>query len=622
MNKSMNKEQVIKMVPALLVLFILIAVGTYAFDKVDLLGVQNLGIVNDQEVSLRLVEGNKDISISGNPMSDADGKAQTIYYDFTVEGISNVAMDLKYYIYLSPKKDGNTVDSKYVKVYLTKVENNNETVVVNPSSISSLDLFGDDKLVLNNTFNFTSNVKTTKSSTYRLRAWLSQDAVSQEETNPIVDKTDDGVNISGMSGGYQFNIGVSSYDMNPNAPALLSNMIPVYYDSASDSWKKADKTNKGGSWYNYSDKMWANAVTVTETNRNTYLSASAGTTIPMSDINTMWVWVPRYTYTYLNTNTPEEIQIKFEKGTASTGTIKCTDNVTGTSSTSETCTDTTNNGLVAGTSTYTHPAFWWDKNDNNVREEGEELTGIWIGKFEVSSGQIIKPNVTSLRSQTVNQLYTGIYNMRNSGNAFGFSTTDETHMMKNMEWGAVTYLSHSKYGINKEIAINSANTYTTGCGPQSEGSTSYGATCNGYTTALGQSASTTGNISGVYDMSGGSWEYVMGNIVNSSGAFYSSNAGFSSTPNAKYYDKYSYGTSSTEYTRGKLGDATKEMAPVSSSNTSWYSDYANFPHSSSPWFLRGGIFGNGARAGAFVFNNLNGTANMVRSSRAVLGALD
>ena len=154
MRKSINKEQVIKMVPALLVLFILIAVGTYAFDKVDLLGVQNLGIVNNQEVSLRLVEGNKDIVLDNTPMSDTDGKAQTTYYDFTVEGISNVAMDLKYYIYLSPKKDGNTVDSKYVKVYLTKVENNNETVVVNPSSISSLDSFGDDyKLIFNNTFN-------------------------------------------------------------------------------------------------------------------------------------------------------------------------------------------------------------------------------------------------------------------------------------------------------------------------------------------------------------------------------------------------------------------------------------------------------------------------------------
>ena len=410
----------------------------------------------------------------------------------------------------------------------------------------------------------------------------------------------------------------------PNAPTLTSNMIPVYYDETSSIWKKADENNADASnkWYDYNNKMWANAVTVTSTNRQTYLNASAGTVIPMSDINTMWVWVPRYTYTYLNTNTPQSINIKFESGTVSTGTIKCTDAVTGTSSTSETCTDSTNGGLKAGTSTYTHPAFWWDKNDNNVRETGEELTGIWVGKFEISSGQIIKPNVTSLRSQTVNQLYTGIYNMRNSGNAFGFSTTDETHMMKNMEWGAVTYLSHSKYGINKEIAINSANTYTTGCGPQSEGSTSSGATCNGYTTALGQSASTTGNISGVYDMSGGACEYVMGNMVNSSGAFYSSYASFTPEPEARYYDKYSYGTSNTEYTRGKLGDATKEMAPVSSFNTSWYSDYAYFPNGSYPWFFRGGYYSNGAIAGAFHFSAYDGSAISISSSRAVLGVLD
>ena len=210
MNKSMNKEQVIKMVPALLVLFILIAVGTYAFDKVDLLGVQNVGIVSNQETSLRLVEGNKDIVLDNTPMSDADGKAQTTYYDFTVEGTSNVVMDLKYYIYLSPKKDGNTVDSKYVKLYLTKVENNNETVVVDVASIDSLEGFLPNKLISTQTFNFTTNTKTIKTSTYRLRAWLSQNAVLQEETNPIVDKTDDGVNISGMSDGYQFNIGVTT----------------------------------------------------------------------------------------------------------------------------------------------------------------------------------------------------------------------------------------------------------------------------------------------------------------------------------------------------------------------------------------------------------------------------
>ena len=83
-----------------------------------------------------------------------------------------------------------------------------------------------------------------------------------------------------------------------NAPVLTSNMIPVYYDETNAVWRKADSTNKDSSaiWYNYDYKMWANAVTVTETNRNTYLSAKAGAEISMDDINTMWVWIPRYPY--------------------------------------------------------------------------------------------------------------------------------------------------------------------------------------------------------------------------------------------------------------------------------------------------------------------------------------
>ncbi len=393
--------------------------------------------------------------------------------------------------------------------------------------------------------------------------------------------------------------------------------------------------------------------------RNDLINSKIGTEIPMDAINTMWVWIPRYTYTYLNTNTPQEINIKFEKGTLSSGTIKCVDNVTGTSSTSETCTDTINNGLVAGTSTYTHPAFWWDKNDNNVREENEELTGIWVGKFEVSSdttctesNQVavgsgcnlqtirpqIKPNVTSWRGAQVGTFFNGIQKMRESGNKYGFITTDETHMMKNMEWGAVAYLSHSKYGINKEVAINSVSTYTTGCGPQSAGSTSYGETCNSYTTTLGQSASTTGNVYGVYDMSGGAYEYMMGNMVYSNGEQMSGNStssnwnsaftgylgndktSFTGTyafPSKRYYDKYSYGTSDKEYTRGKLGDATKEMAPTENTG-SWYKDYANFPYSSYPWFLRGGHYNDGAVAGAFYFKNTSAYAYSSISARAVL----
>ena len=67
-----------------------------------------------------------------------------------------------------------------------------------------------------------------------------------------------------------------------NAPELVDGMIPVTYNGT--NWVKADVYNE---WYNYNNQKWANAVTVTEENRATYMSAEAGTVIPMEDINTM-----------------------------------------------------------------------------------------------------------------------------------------------------------------------------------------------------------------------------------------------------------------------------------------------------------------------------------------------
>ena len=663
-----NKKKKLMMISLSLFAIAIVSFGTYALWNSELLTGNNS--ISSGQVKMSYTESNEIGMDNALPIKDEEGKVLTNYFDFQVLSyIKTRANDdterkINYNIVLEPITVENALSDSEIKVYLTKVEGGTETVVVEPTTIAQISNY-----ILSSQDEVFSNNKAEVITSYRLRAWID----SKVDTNKLSEK----------KYSYKFRVNVNSGNITSsskpisldesgaNAPELTSNMIPVYYDSTSDSWKKADSNNakEANKWYDYDNKMWANAVTVSETNRQTYLNADAGTTIPMSDINTMWVWIPRYTYTYLNTNTPQEINIKFESGTNSTGTIKCTDNVTGTSSTSETCTDTTNNGLKAGTSTYTHPAFWWDKNDNNVREENEELTGIWVGKFEVSSDTTciasssvavgsgcnlqtirpqIKPNVTSWRGAQVGTFFNGIQKMKESGNKYGFATTDETHMMKNMEWGAVTYLSHSKYGINKEVAINSQNTYTTGCGPQSEGSTSSGATCNSYTTTLGQSASTTGNVYGVYDMSGGAYEYMMGNMVWSNGqqmsgyntsdnwnsAFtgilYDGGKGTSFTgtyafPSKRYYDKYSYGTSNTEYTRGKLGDATKEMAPVSSNNTSWYSDYAVFVSSNSPWVLRGGRFNNGAGAGAFYFNNIYGNANTSNSARAVLlgaGALD
>ena len=318
------------------------------------------------------------------------------------------------------------------------------------------------------------------------------------------------------------------------------------------------------------------------------------------DIKLWYVWIPRYKYTIFNGNnesvSEQLINITFESGINRTGTVTCVNNDDG----SETCTDNTYGGITNGTSTYTHPAFKFGNT---------ELTGFWVGKFEVSgstSAITVKPNVTSLRSQTVSSFFTAIQNVKTT---YGINNAD-SHMMKNMEWGAVAYLKQSKYGLGTtDIAVNTNSSYYTG-----------GGTSDAYKTNVAQS--TTGNIYGVYDMSGGAWEYVMGNMNNSSNAFYSSNAGFTTAPDAKYYDSYKYGTSYTSHARGKLGDATKETLTTFGKTLGggWYSDYAYFPNSSFSWFIRGGRYDDGTYAGVFYFYGANGGDYSYGSARAVLTA--
>ena len=275
-----------------------------------------------------------------------------------------------------------------------------------------------------------------------------------------------------IMGSKTIEITVDTCNMNkPNAPVLDDAMIPVYYDEDSETWKKADSTNKGNNWYDYCEKKWANSVTVSSTNRSTYKSASVGTEIPMDDILTMEVWIPRYKYKVWNYNAdetvssdPQEIEITFEKGTGKTGEITCVDSISGTDGDpsetckigSATCTDSTCNNK-----TYTHPAFTFGD---------EEIQGFWIGKFELTgtiSNITVKPNLSSLRSEKISSFETNIMKMKNSGNQYGLSTSTDTHMIKNSEWGAVAYLSHSKYGTCtdgtcKAVSKNNSKGYYTG----------------------------------------------------------------------------------------------------------------------------------------------------------------
>ena len=369
-----------------------------------------------------------------------------------------------------------------------------------------------------------------------------------------------------------------------NAPELDTNMIPIRYDGT--NWVYADTTQ---AWYNYDNQEWANAVVLNES-----VTKNIGDIITEDEIALWYVWIPRYKYQLFNANngsvSQQLINVTFESGTATTGTVKCTDAVSGSGSSSQTCTNASNGNW------YTHPAFTFGS---------EQVSGFWVGKFEVSGttdNMTIKPGVQSLRSTTVSAFFTAIQNIKSS-----YSLSGDSHMMKNMEWGAVAYLKQSKYGLGTtDITINSSTYYTGG-----------GSNITSYKSNTGQS--TTGNVYGVYDMSGGAYEYVMGNMVNSSGSFYSSIAGFSSAPNAKYYDKYTYSSDLTTHSRGKLGDATKEtLKSYGNSTGGWYDDYAYFVTSSYSWFVRGGNYSEGSYAGVFYFYNHNGDADSDSSARAVL----
>ena len=399
-------------------------------------------------------------------------------------------------------------------------------------------------------------------------------------------------------------------------PTLYSGLIPVKIQN--DGTVIYADTSK--SWYDYCEKIWANAVIL-----NDGASYKVGDTIKEDDIQSYFVWIPKYKYKLWNTGTASkkahEIEIIFDtKDTTDVEGVSCKTPMT--SGDSGNC----KNGEYM-----THSAFI-----------SMGVNGFWVGKFETgytgatsttaaqvnsndTSKVIIKPNVYSWRSITVKNIFETSYNYKRDANS---------HMMKNIEWGAVAYLSHSKYGTNKEVNINNNSSYKTGYSAllstnQQTYPGTYGdsSTYNEpYNTATGYLASTTGNISGIYDMAGGAHEYMASYISGKPGS-----SGFTTATlanyDAKYFDVYNASSSINSYQYKILGDATGEMGPFKSYldgdnnsrwHNSWYGDYSYFVDSSAPWFARGGVCSNGVLAGQFGFVRLTGGVGSDIGFRIVL----
>ena len=309
-----------------------------------------------------------------------------------------------------------------------------------------------------------------------------------------------------------------------NRPKLSKGMIPVKWDSQQNNWVVCSETDLD--WYSYDGKkkLWANVML--SDGKYKAETVKEKQVVKEEELGSMYVWIPRYAYMIKG---EKDIEVVFLKGNTDEG-------VDGKKYSEDESKDTKQEAIV-------HPAFKFG--DGN-------LTGIWVAKFESSgtngngeavgnvasvsvgtavapdAATVVKslPNKISWRHITIGDSQTRCIQIATTNkDKYGIDKVS-SHLIKNSEWGAVAYLCYSSYGSVPQInAAGSSvsgeywyNMYT-GAGPLADGRTDWygiedGEVVNeeytkekhGYSTDNGILATTTGNITGIYDMNGGAWE--------------------------------------------------------------------------------------------------------------------
>ena len=313
-------------------------------------------------------------------------------------------------------------------------------------------------------------------------------------------KTSETITIPTTTGGTYY-LHVLTVDNTENKKEVISERIVI--TSVPKNWKKT--TSNDPEWYDYGTEV--NAPKLGEgMTPIVYIGENKPTekkwANAMTEDGSMWVWIPRYAYQiadnyHTNSATGGTINIKFLKDSS--------------------------NIAYDGTSTWDNVSGQGKWNIHPAFNYGQEVSGIWVAKFEASpegattnpsnseydgTGKKlqVKPGVSSWSNIAIGNAYTVCLNYNSALNS---------HMMKNDEWGAVAYLSKSKYGKqNEEVWINNSSSYITGSAGNSASAGSNEGTTNDYTSTQGVKASTTGTVYGVYDMSGGAWEYIAAYVNN------------------------------------------------------------------------------------------------------------
>ncbi len=439
--------------------------------------------------------------------------------------------------------------------------------------------------------------------------------------------------------------------LNGTDPVLEEPLIPVTIED-DGVVKKADLASE---WYDYETKKWANAVILEDESKN----YASGEVIPEENIESYFVWIPKYRYqlwdlgnydslTTIDTNKVHEIPVIF-------GDYNTSDNVDGE------CTTPMKSGATGNCEVgdyMTHPAFL-----------SIPSTGFWVGKFETGykGATTVEEAKRNINDTSKIQIKPNVYawrdiNLANAHlNSYNYQRELDSHLLKNTEWGAVAYLSHSAYGVSASIRINNHSDNITGyaatdeptCGSADQEIKDCNSICNdescnvAYPNSAG--ASTTGNNTGFFDISG------MGTMVFSvmadengeplAGSRFISGFNGKFTfpevvgmeeyttgidyPEQKYYELYKYdeSTYNNSFNRRILGDATGEMGPFSAHNnmairvSSWYGDsISQYFSDTYPFAVRGfgADIGYGTLAGIFSFLGGYGSSDRNLSYRIVL----
>ena len=473
-----------------------------------------------------------------------------------------------------------------------------------------------------------------------------------------------------------------------NKPKLMTGMAAIKFtdptgDEKSNEGSVVKTTDTDTAWYDYDAKKWANAQT---------------------QDGSMWVWIPRFAYKINSSN--KTFDVVFLKDT----TNNYVEN--GTEKNAETEGYTIHPAFKNESSTG-YENGGWDKeltgiwvskfeagfasgnNSATVKESSVKYTqaSAWVGGTELGSSDNTStarnfldgeygaksgsdytfkdgtaPSIKyptfqgltySMNYINHNDAFNISKTLTESGNIYGLSSSStDSHMMKNSEWGAVAYLSQSKYGLNEtNIYINNVNLNNTsksvyavtGCAGATEDASQVATTITElnnrtasgvyvWTQKSGTKASTTGTIYGIYDMSGGTWERTAGLVNNGNENLTKYGQSLMNALNngksSKYVTVYPH-DSSVDKTGANIdtasaanwkantkiyGDGIRETSTAGTGKTSWYGDYSYFPAVNSPFSKRGGGYWVTDGAGLFSFYRAGGNSDYSSGFRSVLVA--